>query len=308
TRKQKNINPEIINYITNNIKQGKKFSEIKQNLLKAGWSEEDVSWAYKQTVKQNYSSFKQGSSSVDQKDSKVTKKTVPGVTNDPKKMVSIAIVSVLLIAGVLLLLRGVSTGKAIEFQKFIGGQKNGTSGEVTYAVECTPPHILNPTKDGCCLDTDSSGVCDTTEARQGQVTGGACSDNNQCPRGEYCINQRCGNLAALYTGQGDCSKMCNYYVVKMLTSDGETYSVKPKRGSYTAAGALEWKLLEMPQYCKGEEPIVAINVIRKRTGEIVNEEVITLKQGQTSQVLAHPDLPKIAFTLTADTVYESCPK
>jgi hypothetical protein len=175
-------------------------------------------------------------------------------------------------------------------------------------VECTPPHILTPTGDACCLDVDNSSVCDTVEARQGQVTGGACNDNNQCPKGEYCANGFCHTLASLYKGEGDCTKLCSYYAVKMLTSDGETYSIKPKRGSYTAAGALEWKLLEMPQHCKGEKPIAPVNIILKRPGEIVSEQVITLQQGEKSQVLSHPDLPKVAFTLTADTVFETCPK
>ena len=313
-RKQRKISPEIGQYITRHIRQGKKFPQIKQQLLSAGWDEQDIDWAYKETTKQNYRRYK-GTTEPrkemiqnSEKKERETNETKPGFGYDPKKMISIAVVSVLLIVGILFVLRGVTTGKAIQFQKLVGGEEGGTSGEVTYAVECTPPHIVNPSGDACCLDVDNSGVCDTAEARQGQVTGGVCQDNNQCPRGEFCVDGNCKTLASLYSGAGDCTKLCSYYAVKMLTSDGETYSIKPNRGSYTAAGALEWKLLEMPQHCKGETPIVPVNIILKRPGEIVSEEVITLQQGEKSEALMHPDLPQIAFTLTADTVFETCPK
>ena len=142
----------------------------------------------------------------------------------------------------------------------------------------------------------------------GQVTGGACNDNNQCPAGEYCVEGFCHTLASLYKRDGDCTKLCSYYAVKMLTSDGETHSIKPKRGSYTVVGALEWKLLEMPQHCKGEIPTVPINIILKKPGEIISERIITLTEGETSEVLTHPNLPEVEFTLTADTVYETCPR
>ena len=58
----------------------------------------------------------------------------------------------------------------------------------------------------------------------------------------------------------------------MATSDKESYDLKPKQGSYTGAGALEWKLLEMPQYCKGESAIVPVNIIKKQTGQKISEE------------------------------------
>ena len=315
-RKQKSISPEIVNYITSHIKQGKKLPQIKDGLRKAGWSEEDIDWAYQETVKQNYKQYKGAApeerkviaeSAVSER-AQSTRTAGPSRAYDPKKMISVAVVSILLIVGILFVLRGVTTGKAIQFQKLIGGEEGGKAGEITYKVECTPPHMLNPAGDACCLDVDNSTVCDTTEARQGQGTGGECNDNNQCPRGEYCVESSCRTLASLYTGAGDCSKLCSYYAIKMLTSDGETYSLKPKQGSYTGAGALEWKLLEMPQHCKGGKPLVPINIILKRPGEIISEGVITLQQGEKSEILTHPDIPKLAFALTADTIFETCPK
>ncbi|MEK6853252.1 MAG: hypothetical protein AABX64_01080 [Nanoarchaeota archaeon] len=310
-RKKKGASPDILNYITAHIRQGQKLPQIKEKLLKVGWSEQDVDWAYKETVRKNYQQYKSaGTAEVKNAGEKISavRKTAPNIAYDPKKIMGVAVVSLLLIVGILFLLRGITAGKAIEFQRLVGGVEGGKAGEITYAVECTPPHILTPAEDACCLDVDNSTICDTTEARRGQVTGGVCNDNNQCPAGEYCVEGSCHTLASLYKGEGDCTKLCSYYAVTMLTSDGETYSIKPKRGSYTAAGALEWKLLEMPQHCKGEVPIVPINIILKKPGEIISERIITLTEGETSEVLTHPDLPEVEFTLTADTVYETCPR
>ncbi|MEK6863292.1 MAG: hypothetical protein AABW53_01200 [Nanoarchaeota archaeon] len=311
TQKKRGARPDILNYITAHIKQGKKLPQIKEKLLKAGWSEQDIDWAYKETVRKNYQQYKSaGTAEVKNAGEKISavRKTAPNIAYDPKKIMGVAVVSLLLIVGILFLLRGITAGKAIEFQRLVGGVEGGKAGEITYAVECTPPHTLTPAGDACCLDVDNSTICDVTEARRGQVTGGVCKDNNQCPAGEYCVEGSCHTLASLYKGDGDCTKLCSYYAVKMLTSDGETYSIKPKRGSYTAAGALEWKLLEMPQHCKGEAPIVPINIILKKPGEIISERIITLTEGETSEILNHPDLTEVEFTLTADTIYETCPR
>ena len=64
--------------------------------------------------------------------------------------------------------------------------------------------------------------------------------------------------------------------VKVETSDGETYDLTLGQGSYTAAGALEWKLMKTPDYCQGEDPLVAVNIIKKTTGKVVGEQVLTL--------------------------------
>ena len=139
-------------------------------------------------------------------------------------------------------------------------------------------------------------------------SGGECNDNRECKVGLYCISNKCTSLGSLYTGEGDCSKLCSYYAIKMLTSDGENYNLKPKQGSYTGAGALEWKILQMPQYCKGEQPIVPINIIKKQTGQVVSEEVVLLHEGEKSPILTHPTISKLMFMLTVADVFESCPK
>ncbi len=122
------INQQIVEYITKHIKTGKKFPQIKENLLKAGWSEHDITWAYKETLKQNYKAYLQRNSSVDSsktqnpKSSQInasvqenTSTSESGLT-DKRKAMMIGIVSVLVLLGILLLLRGVTTGQAIYFQ------------------------------------------------------------------------------------------------------------------------------------------------------------------------------------------------
>ena len=121
------LNQEIIHYITSHIKQGKKYPVIKANLIKAGWPEKDIDWAYKETMKHNYKKYLQGrvtpetliqpqQKQVQSKIHKVQNKIMNNVGPDHKKIFSILIVSALLIVGSLLLFKGVTTGKAIHFQ------------------------------------------------------------------------------------------------------------------------------------------------------------------------------------------------
>ena len=187
-RKQSMVNPEILNYIHNSIKQGKKQHQIKQELRKAGWVDRDIEKAYNETVKENYRRYKSSQAEVSAKTSTELRsvgrvqKAAPNLA-DPKKMIIIAVVSILLITGGLLVLRA-STGQAIFLKKLVAGQENATTGEITYKVECTPPHLLNPAGDACCLDSDNSGVCDTTELQGvGLAAGGECNDNRECKVG-----------------------------------------------------------------------------------------------------------------------------
>src|SRR3989344_4122889 len=301
------ISPEVVSYITKHIKRGSKFPQIKAELLKAGWSDGEVEWAYKETAKQNYYLFKGSAPSLSLPSQKTGRpKTGPSPAYDPKKIIGITVVVLLLLGGSLLILRGVSTGQAIFFQRLVGGEAEGTAGKITYAVDCPPPHIVTPDGDACCLDENQNGLCDSTEARQVGAAEGACTDNAQCSKGEYCIGGGCTSLASVYQGTGDCSKQCNFYALKISTSDGETYDIKPRTGSYTAAGALEWKILDMPTHCKGEPAIIPVNIIKKKTGQIISETAILLKKGQASQVQTHPEIPSIGFTLKVDEVFELC--
>ncbi len=314
-RNSRTLDPEILEYITKYIKQGKKYPDIKRELLKAGWNEEEINWAYKETMKKNYQSYLQRKSASSSPSSSLSaapamispktevtafSRTSPALGKDKNKMISIAAFSIFLLIGTFFLLSGV-VGKAVFVERFI----NQTSGEVIDVVSCTPPQILTPDKDACCTDANNNTQCDTAE-REVQLSAGACTDNLQCGSDQLCINGACSVLSEIYQGSEICDKQCNYYALRVVTSDGETYNTKPKRGSYTAAGALEWKIMEAPEHCNGEQTVIPVNIIRKAPGKILSEEIVTLHKGEASKTLTHPDLPGLSFSFTIEEVNELC--
>ena len=106
-------------YITQMIKRGLKYPAIRHNLIKAGWSEDDINLAYKETLKENYSQYvrKSGSSSGGSFMADTEVNTQRGRSSkDVTKIISLVVVSILIVGGVILLLRGISTGRAIYFQ------------------------------------------------------------------------------------------------------------------------------------------------------------------------------------------------
>lgn len=316
------LTKESYHYINKLIKNGKKFPQIKEKLAAAGWSEEEIEKAYQATTRHNYRKYLQGHSSAEGTTVSTigagasyhssSRRSTGGAEQNKVKAIAIAGVSLILIIGVLFLLRG-TTGKAIHFERLVDGSVNATSGELTYTVECTPPHMLTPEKTSCCLDNNTNALCDDREisSEQNKIAleeGKKCRDNKQCGN-NLCLNQQCTALSSIYhqpLGSGACSKVCNFYVVEILTSDGETYTVKPKEGSYTAAGALDWTILSAPDHCLEESAIVPIKITRKKPGKIINEEIISLGQGQSSKALTHPYVPNLMFTLKVKKAYELC--
>lgn len=131
-----------------------------------------------------------------------------------------------------------------------------------------------------------------------------CEYNTDCAENLLCINKECKTLASLY--ETDCEQKCTITSVKVKTSDDEEYDLGLGQGSYTAAGALEWKLLKTPDYCPGSDPLVAIEVIKKTTGKIVGEQVLTLHKGDTSEEITHPTVKRVKFTAQLEEVTESC--
>src|SRR3989344_1660258 len=131
-----------------------------------------------------------------------------------------------------------------------------------------------------------------------------CEYNTDCQEGLLCINKECNTLASLY--KTDCEQKCSITGVKVKTSDGEEYDLVLGQGSYTAAGALEWKLIKTPQYCEGGNPLVAVNIIKKTTGKVVGEQILTLHQGDISEVVTHPTVKSVKFMATLVDVTESC--
>jgi len=131
-----------------------------------------------------------------------------------------------------------------------------------------------------------------------------CQADSECAPGEYCIDNHCGKISDLYPQ--DCDSKCNFASAEITTSDGQDFTIKQGLGSYTLAGALEWKLLSIPDYCKNDNFVIPVKLLFKDKGKIINEVVTLTKIGEQSKVLKHPNLPNSAFTLTVKSIAEEC--
>jgi len=134
----------------------------------------------------------------------------------------------------------------------------------------------------------------------------SCTHNENCTWGELCIEGTCQVLAELYPSTEECTTTCKFTKVEILTSDGETYNLPPGQGSYTAAGALDWEIVSAPVYCQGEKPTIPIKILKRNYGEIFSDDVILLEIGETSKVIKHPFVKRVAFTLTIEGIEEVC--
>lgn len=133
----------------------------------------------------------------------------------------------------------------------------------------------------------------------------SCTHNENCTPPEFCIEAQCQLLETFYPTNKTCLK-CKISRAEILTSDHETYTLSPGQGSYTAASALEWKLLSPPPYCQGEKPLVPIKLLKRNYGQVFSDELILLKEAQTSKTITHPLAPEVAFTLTIKNIEEVC--
>ena len=131
----------------------------------------------------------------------------------------------------------------------------------------------------------------------------SCEASSECD-GKLCIDNTCKTLAEFYTT--DCSLKCSFSAIAFSTSDGENYTLAEGQGTYTAAGALEWKVMSIPDFCLTEKVVVPLLLIKKNYGKVVAEEIVTLQEGQSSKVLTHPAIKSVKFTVKADKVETSC--
>ena len=133
-----------------------------------------------------------------------------------------------------------------------------------------------------------------------------CTVNADCTDYKQCIDRECGVVSQLYKTDDTCTKKCNFKNIKISSSSGDSYDLNRGQGSYTAAGAVEWKIVGGPNYCQEEKVLVPIQVIKKNTGKIVSKEVLTMHPGETTKVITHPSIKSVSFTLKIDTVDETC--
>lgn len=121
----KELNVQIVRYITQQTQTGKKFPKIKQELLDAGWHQDDVIWAYQETMKHNFSKYQTRTSPS----SNNLAGAAPSLSDNPMKpdkhkILFIVGFSILVIVAAVLILKGVSTGNAIHF---VDDQELGTA-------------------------------------------------------------------------------------------------------------------------------------------------------------------------------------
>lgn len=136
----------------------------------------------------------------------------------------------------------------------------------------------------------------------------ACVRTEDCSEGLECIDNSCQTLASLYEidDENNCPATCTIKSVQLTTSDGEEYSLRRGQGSYTAAGAVAWEIMGTPAYCQREAPLVPIKFIKKTTGKVIEEEIVTLHERETTPVITHPLIPRVRFTMTMKSVEEEC--
>tara|TARA_Y100000310_G_scaffold78020_1_gene74637 strand:+ start:39396 stop:41102 length:1707 start_codon:yes stop_codon:yes gene_type:complete len=257
------IDPEVKDYISGHIKQGASYDEIKHVLLQSGWPETDIAEAYKNTVRHNYEQYKKSNKKLLRKGSpKPATKKQPAQKISPtkfagpdkKKIIVIAVIGIVFLLGAFFLLKA-ATGQAINFQ---------TNFAHDAPLKCTPPHIVS--EGGCCLDSNQNNVCDKIEAenaKKAKVDAAICTTDAECTIGKTCIDNSCAVLKGKF--KTDCAGefKCNLNNIKIRSSDGELYTVYAKKGSYAAAGAIDWTIQEIPNYCQGEVIQIPIEIVKK---------------------------------------------
>ncbi|GEM_PF-6736150 len=148
------VTSEIASYITKHIKNGKKYPHIKEKLLQAGWQEDDVEWAYQQTLKKNYQEYK-GSD-------KGEEKSVEGfsLTTQQKTIVMVAGVGLFIVVLFFLLTKGSSTGQAYNYYGGVADYEESIPLDTT-ATRCSTGKIFSNQR--CCYDLNTNNICDDTE-------------------------------------------------------------------------------------------------------------------------------------------------
>ncbi len=134
-----------------------------------------------------------------------------------------------------------------------------------------------------------------------------CVTKSDCEWNEHCIEGACGTLTTVYDTEGECTAKCNFNQVQIRTSDGDDFELVRGKGDYTLAGAIEWQLMSSADYCPNEDDTaVAIKLKKKNYGEILEEQVIVVEQGATSDIITHPVIEGSSFTLEILSINEEC--
>src|SRR3989338_6295912 len=136
----------------------------------------------------------------------------------------------------------------------------GCNGRVQIQAEPVP----EPSVETVSINTTSESIVEEVAIPEINLS---CVVTADCEAGTQCIDGQCGTIDSLYTT--DCESKCNFEEVIISTSDNESYTLARGQGSYTAAGALEWKLVAVPDHCATENLPVPIKIIKKNYGRIL---------------------------------------
>jgi hypothetical protein len=173
-----------------------------------------------------------------------------------------------------------------------------------------PQDALDQLEEEAAEEQDTTEVMDSDddiddEPEEEEPAPQSCVMNSDCSDGNVCIDEICGKLADLYADDNNCDATCRINEVQVVTNRGDTYDFPPGKGSYTGAGALEWRLQRGPQHCATQDARIPILITKRNYGDVISEAYVTLAKGETTPILDHPSVP-VEFTLKADDMTTTC--
>tara|TARA_Y100000310_G_C20583344_1_gene764116 strand:+ start:213 stop:788 length:576 start_codon:yes stop_codon:yes gene_type:complete len=177
-------------------------------------------------------------------------------------------------------------------------------------IGCTEPEIIDeestPESAEIKKQTGSSEVEEVVEESVPEeiVVNKTCTQDLECTGTERCIDGTCGLLNAI--NNQECVSKCTYKSANIETSDGDILTLKRGESTYTAAGAVAWKLLNPGEYCPGEDVRIPIQIEKVNYGKILSTQVLTTKINEVSEEVNHPTVKSVKFTLKVVDLEEEC--
>ena len=131
-----------------------------------------------------------------------------------------------------------------------------------------------------------------------------CTQDTDCTGLERCIDNSCGLLKEI--NQAECDAKCTLKSATMETSDGKVLTLKRGESTYTAAGALAWKLLNPGEYCEDSNVKIPVEFEKVNYGKVLSTQVVTTTVGEVSEEITHPTVKRVKFTLKITDLVEEC--
>jgi hypothetical protein len=129
-----------------------------------------------------------------------------------------------------------------------------------------------------------------------------CSSNADCDS-NTCVDGSCTTLTQIF--EATCDQTCTLKEVQVEAGD-QIFNYPPGKGSYIAAGAINWEIARVPAFCQPNTMIVPFKITKKSYGDILSEEFITVKESETSTEITHPDISSASLTLEVKSTTVEC--